>query len=79
MLFSNKRHPELGPDEVWITNTDLEGFSKIKWKTKRMGDLAYDLYGKIINGYNGSKVLPVFVKKSEIMLKKPQLLKELGI
>jgi hypothetical protein len=63
----NLTHPEVREGEAWLTNmlpdriidgqTDWEA---IGYKTKRAGQVAYDLKGNPVEGY-----LPVFVQKSE--------------
>ncbi|MFA5732018.1 MAG: hypothetical protein WC934_08440 [Acidithiobacillus sp.] len=42
-------HPELQEGEMWLTNinNDYE-FNKISYKTKRIGKVAYNIYGKVI-------------------------------
>jgi hypothetical protein len=57
-------HPERASDEVYIANTDQEDVIDIGWKTKRAGNIAYDIRGKKIGQY--PKVFPIFVKISEI-------------
>ncbi len=83
--FNRDHHPERQPDEVFITNSDDDttfsengrsAYDEIGWNTKRRGAVSYNLSGKVIpNCYPG--VFPVFVKQSEIMKKKPHLLKDL--
>ncbi len=75
-LLNNKSHPELRGGEVFITNISNEpgpcisigwpgdsrsDWKHIGWKTKRMGSVAYDIYGKPVNGMR-----PVFAKKTEL-------------
>lgn len=67
-----KQHPEQGSDEVFIVNADDKGFSRIGWKTKRKGIIAYNFLGIKING-----VFPVFAKKHELKAKAPKILKRL--
>ncbi len=66
-------HPERQEDEFFITNVSEDNstgqnlsprtsyFHKIGWKTKRMGKVAYDVNGCVIEGNR-----PVFVKQYEI-------------
>ena len=66
----NKNHPERLGDEAFICNADNQinpgrgksSFQAIGWKTKRRGNVAYDINGKPLN--DGS--FPVFVKQEEI-------------
>lgn len=53
------RHPEQMDDEFFISNATHS--NRIGWKTKRMGCVAYDKYGKAVK-----QLVPVFVKQSEI-------------
>ena len=65
-------HPEARPSEVWLTNIgmeediyggkgyDYEDFDDIGWKTKRIGERAYDINGNLIDAY------PVFVERCEL-------------
>ncbi len=73
---SNKKHSELREGEVFITNIGFtrlhcpieygddnrSDWDSIGWKTKRMGEVAYDIYGRPINGMR-----PVFVQRSEMV------------
>ncbi len=61
----DKRHPECGADEVFITNADSRTFGQVGWKTKRKGDIAYGTDGKPLgNRWRGA--FPVFAKRSEV-------------
>jgi len=62
--YSNNRHPELQPGEIWLTNTSPYSFANIPWSTKRMGRIAYGMRGNMVNPKEGVK--PVFVKRSEL-------------
>ena len=68
----NKRHPELREGEVFISNIsdslpsayvndNRSDWRFIGWKTKRMGQVAYDIYGKPI-----SDMRPVFAQRAEL-------------
>jgi len=65
-----RNHPELQKGEVFLTNIPDEesaahghGLKRVeKWKTKRMGRIAYD-----INGHQIDNMLPVFVQKDEVV------------
>jgi hypothetical protein len=57
----NDRHPELREGEVLCTNItdDAEGqkfYERLRWKTKRLGNVAYDIYGNRLEG-----IRPVFM------------------
>lgn len=69
-------HPEKNEDEFFLGNFTSPGgdedtrleletntYKDIGWKTKRMGNRSYDVYGKLILMSN---LRPVFVKKSEV-------------
>ncbi len=43
-----KSHPEQGDDETFITNTTIEGYSRIGWKSKRLGTVAFGPTGKVV-------------------------------
>lgn len=57
------QHPEQQEGEVFFGNciADRDDFDRISWKTKRMGNIAYERDGKIL-----PRLHPVFVKKSEL-------------
>ncbi|WKZ25512.1 MAG: hypothetical protein QY322_03965 [bacterium] len=67
----NKNHPETGDGEVFLTNVgdrdpefrffDEDDYLHIGWKTKRKGNVAYDINGKEVYGMK-----PVFVQRSEL-------------
>ncbi|MDO8601783.1 MAG: hypothetical protein Q7R62_01460 [bacterium] len=44
---SGKSHPEQGDDEVFLTNTTIENFGRIGWKSKRLGTVAFSPGGKV--------------------------------
>jgi len=58
-------HPEAGEDEVFVGNYYEPFFTKeIRWKTKRLGKVAYDpRTGKKLDGEG---YFPVFIKRSEL-------------
>ncbi|MDO8560786.1 MAG: hypothetical protein Q7R91_01055 [bacterium] len=69
-----KNHPELQDGEVFLTNASDDDWDRISddphsswesigWKTKRMGNVAYD----IIEGKPVPGMFPVFVQKRELM------------
>ncbi len=57
----NKKHPEIGKGEVFLTNSEARHYNDIGWSTKRVGRTAYDVNGKIVKG-----LYPVFVQRSEL-------------
>ena len=57
----NKSHPELRDGEVFIGNTSLDHWECVGWKTKRMGDVAYNIYGEPLNGIH-----PTFAQAEEL-------------
>ncbi|MEK7082586.1 MAG: hypothetical protein AAB972_00320 [Patescibacteria group bacterium] len=63
-LIVSKNHPELQDGEVFLTNASYRrsSWESIGWRTKRKGVIAYDIYGKQING-----MFPVFVQKEELI------------
>lgn len=62
MASFNATHPELQEGELFCTNIYDWAVKWILWKTKRVGNTAYDLYGN-----EQPKLRPVFVKKSEVI------------
>ena len=44
------KHPELREGEMFLSNADIEGYSRIGWKTKRSGMVAYGTNGKPVGG-----------------------------
>jgi hypothetical protein len=63
----NDTHPEMHDGEVWRTNVtldqvenDQEAWSAVCFKSKRLGDHAYDKDGNVLPGQR-----PVFVQKDE--------------
>ncbi len=57
----NENHPEIMEGEMFITNEfDVFVYNEIRWKTKRMGKIAYDINGKFLYGW-----FPVFIQKKE--------------
>mgnify|MGYP003402874304 FL=1 len=62
-MHTNINHPELAEGEVFMGNaTPFEFHNCYGWKTKRLGDSAYDVNEKTISG-----LYPVFVQKSELI------------
>ncbi len=65
LQFNQNKHPEILPDEVFISNTDIRDFYSIGWKTKRRGSIAIDWLGQPL-GSRWPRSFPVFAKKSEL-------------
>ncbi len=83
--YSNKNHPERLPDEVFITNANdsteysddgQSSYQMIGWKTKRKGQVAYDVDGEPL-GKRWEGAFPVFVKQSEIGARGKEILERL--
>jgi hypothetical protein len=86
----NKNHPERKPDEVFITNASdqIDDFPEIigndgrsswdhiGWKTKRKGQIAYDIDGNPL-GNRWPEAFPVFAKQSEINKEDPKITERL--
>ncbi|TAK96425.1 hypothetical protein EPO05_01820 [Patescibacteria group bacterium] len=68
----NDNHPEKLEDETFFGNQTEEEFGSLLWKTKRMGNTAYDDNGIIPEG--PLRKFPVFVKKSEYEVFKQRVL-----
>lgn len=62
MFEINKNHPELREGEMLLANVDKHCYDQMRWKTKRIGEVALSNNGEIIKD-----IFPVFVMKSEIM------------
>tara|TARA_R110000850_G_scaffold108_5_gene873 strand:+ start:271 stop:480 length:210 start_codon:yes stop_codon:yes gene_type:complete len=58
----NSEHPELKSGEMFVTNTANNLMTNIGWHTKRLGRVAYDVYGDPIQG-----LYPVFKSKDEVL------------
>jgi len=53
-------HPELRAGEIFLGNTSINAVG-VDWKTKRLGEVAYDMDGRI-----AKHLRPVFVTRDEI-------------
>jgi hypothetical protein len=60
-MIKTKNHNERQDDELFLTNTTYDDYYQIGWKTKRQGDIAYDVDGEEVKG-----LFPVFIKKFEV-------------
>ena len=61
-LFDQQKHPELRKDEMWFTNLNQEEreMMRIGYRSKRFGNIAYDIFGNEVEG-----LVPVFVSREE--------------
>lgn len=57
------RHPEQRPDEVFVGN--MQNLSYVGFTNKRMGRIAYDITGKMLDPING--LFPIFVATEDII------------
>ena len=57
------KHPEIQEGEVFLTNADLDNFKEIGWKTKRLGKVTFNIYGK---RFRSESFFPVFVQRKEL-------------
>ncbi|MFA5986753.1 MAG: hypothetical protein WC819_05395 [Parcubacteria group bacterium] len=68
--FSNDRHPELEPGEMFLCNTSEESFIAFLWKTKRRGKIAYSIFGDLVNDKRRKNdedlYYPVFIQMAEV-------------
>jgi len=55
-------HPEAGEGEVWFCNGTREGFARMSWHTKRLGQVAYDSRDQ-----PNPEVWPIFVQRQELL------------
>jgi hypothetical protein len=62
--MSRASHPEATADEVFIGNIWRSDFSKIGWKTKRLGRIAYASDGREIPKHQAFS--PVFASREEV-------------
>lgn len=56
----NKNHPELLEGEMFVSNTSNREMTGVHWKTKRLGNTAYNIHGEKVSG-----LFPVFRDKNE--------------
>ena len=60
------KHPEKKDDEIYLCNADKAFYSRIDYKSKRTGKIAYDMNNKVIESSGSTHDLfPVFIKKEE--------------
>lgn len=64
------KHPELQEGEILVGNETEKHFEESEWKTKRMGEVPYDIYGNIVEedeeDFNMPHVYPMFIQRSEV-------------
>lgn len=61
------RHPELQKGEVFLCNETAKDFRDIGWKTKRIGEVPYNIYGNIVEeDCDMPHSYPVFIQRSEV-------------
>lgn len=53
-------HPEQRTGEIYILNSTLETFRYTGWKTKRAGEVAFDVDGNVLPNQ-----IPIFIMASE--------------
>jgi hypothetical protein len=63
MAQFNENHPEKRPDETFVTNASIDGFNKNIFKTKRLGLVAYTVYG---DNMNSKMLFPLFASSKEV-------------
>jgi hypothetical protein len=56
------RHPELREGEVLLGNTTREDFDRFDYESKRLGHIAYDTDGRVLEW---QVTYPVFVSEAE--------------
>jgi len=61
MAIEDRYHPEKRSDEIFLTNSTMGDVHSIGWKTKRVGNYAYDIKGCEVRG-----LFPVFVSRKEL-------------
>ncbi len=66
-------HPEAQVGEVFFTNASGRQFKLMRWKSKRIGTVTYDIDG---NEQKFRNWFPVFVRKEELDTVKADLVAE---
>lgn len=61
-----KFHPEQGDGEIYMGNTDIHGFEKSSWYSKRLGAIPYNAKGEKLNTAWHYNYYPWFIEISEI-------------
>jgi hypothetical protein len=65
------QHHECRDGETFLGNADAKGFAACGWKSKRLGNIAYDVQGGVIPASSGrmaglTPLKPLFVSTEEI-------------
>lgn len=63
--FNQQKHPELLEGEMWISNSLPDRVEKIKYKSVRVGETAFDTSGIVAKG-----LIPVFISIEEYQQRK---------
>ena len=61
VVHTFEEHIERKVGELFLTNSEPNYYFMIGWKSKRMGDVAFDIHGKPVPG-----LFPVFVSIKEL-------------
>lgn len=59
-------HPEQRPDEIYLGNTDANGFSRSGWVSKRLGNHVQYPHGYRLGEPRGEGYYPWFIARSEV-------------
>lgn len=63
-------HPEKLENEIYLGNYTYDTIHYCGWHSKRVGNTAYDIYGKIIHqDLWRNKLVPIFILKEEVLNK----------
>lgn len=58
-------HPECLPGEIYMSNSTIDNYNRMRYKSKRMGTTAYGTDGKILSPGSQKILWPVFVSEVE--------------
>ena len=61
-----KHHPEQREDEIYMGNTDDRGFLLSSWVSKRMGEVAYQINGALVDAISAAQLHPWFIVADEV-------------
>lgn len=56
-------HPEVQAGEVWYSNAHIYDVPKFNFKSRRVGQVPYDIYGEVVNSED---FYPLFVSYQEV-------------
>jgi hypothetical protein len=62
----DRKHPEIMPDEVFLCNTSHKSYQRFAWQTKRQGEVAYSIFGRIITDIKPGGFRPIFISREEL-------------